>query len=769
MYPNPFPFTLYNVTAETPTPPSPTFNYCYGGDWVQGYVGNYGMSFDGTNEYVAVNTLATSMQGKNTFSVAFWASGSAYGADPAAFVLSDGGVSSETFALYPYDNSGGDGFRVFYNGTSIINENDATRTGWNYFAYVQNGATDHKIYVNGQQEGTSITSKTLDAQLDLSGIGGEGTLAEYFSGELDEVAVWNVALPASKISELYNSGTGLRADTIAPSPATTGSFSAGYLGNYGLENDGTDGYITTPTATDIEFGNDSTFSIACWVSSSQGSLQGFVSKATQSGLDNNGWIIGRTMGSFFGSDNEFFASVRSGGNYGFIFSDAAIDDGWHHMVFTRDGATPGNTIMYIDGVAQTDTTMGGGAGASPSNLTDSGTAMMVARYWDQATGYNLDGQIDEVAVWDVVLDSGAVSNLYNNGTGSIASNVSSSNLVSYYDFEDGPGNSTIQDRTGNGHTGTLTGTLTTGSLGDLLLYYDFEIGDSNPVSGNFPTSTTVYDTVTSSYHGATAHTGTMTNMEVADFGSWEQGRIGKYSLKFIYNTSADTGGTSLNSTYVDIGGTVTDFARTDAYSISGWLKPNYSGGEADRCDVFANNVGGQFPQGWYVLAFQKKVYFFFGTSGTAYITRQTNSAVLDTTDWIHFTITYNGNSLNTGIKIYINGSEAASTGGSAGTFNGTVNYSSARLRIGGMANGYSIFHRFPGNMDELAVWDVELDSGAASALYNGALANSVSSSNLVAYYDMETDGPGNLTLEDLSTNAISGSMINMSSGSCGAG
>jgi hypothetical protein len=514
MFPNPFPFTLYNVTAETPTPPSPTGDYCYGGDWVQGKVGNYGMSFDGTNEYVAVNTLATSMQGKNTFSVAFWASGSAYGADPAAFVLSDGGVSSETFALYPYDNSGGNGFRVFYNGTSIINENDATRTGWNYFAYVQNGATDHKIYVNGQQEGTSITSKTLDAQLDLSGIGGEGTLAEYFSGDLDEVAVWNVPLSASDITSLYNSGNG-----------------------------------------------------------------------------------------------------------------------------------------------------------------------------------------------------------------AVASSISSSNL---------------------------------------LLYYDFEIGESNPVSGNFPTSTTVYD-------ASLTHTGTMTNMEVADFGSWEQGRIGKYSLKFIYNTSDDGGGTSLNSTYVDIGGTVTDFARTDAYSISGWLKPNYGGSEADRCDVFANNVGGQFPQGWYVLAFQKKVYFFFGTSGTAYIVRQTNTAVLDTTDWVHFTITYNGNSLNTGIKIYINGSEAASTGGSAGTFNGTVNYSSARLRIGGMANGYNIFHRFPGNMDELAVWDVELDSGAASALYNGALANSVSSSNLVAYYDMETDGPGNLTLQDLSTNAISGSMINMSSGSCGAG
>ena len=103
-----------------------------------------------------------------------------------------------------------------------------------------------------------------------------------------------------------------------------GDWVQGYVGNYGMEFDGTDEYITTPTATDIEFGNDSTFTIACWVSSSQGSLQGFVSKATQALPNNNGWNMGRTMGSFFGSDNVFFASVRSGANYGFIFSDAFL-------------------------------------------------------------------------------------------------------------------------------------------------------------------------------------------------------------------------------------------------------------------------------------------------------------------------------------------------------------------------------------------------------------------------------------------------------------
>ena len=36
--------------------------------------------------------------------------------------------------------------------------------------------------------------------------------------------------------------------------------------------------------------------------------------------------------------------------------------------------------------------------------------------------------------------------------------------------------------------------------------------------------------VDASFHGSTAHTGTMTNMTVADFGAWGQGKLGKYSF-----------------------------------------------------------------------------------------------------------------------------------------------------------------------------------------------------------------------------------------------
>jgi len=256
-------------------------------------------------------------------------------------------------------------------------------------------------------------------------------------------------------------------------------------------------------------------------------------------------------------------------------------------------------------------------------------------------------------------------------------------------------------------------------------------------------------------------------------GSWVPGKVGTYGLEFEYNAVADSRTTSLQGTYVDIGGTATDFAADQAFSIAGWVKPAYGGSEADRCMILANNSGdpvttSQQNNGWYVLAYQKTLYFFFGESGLNFITKATDAAVFNTTDWIHFVVTYDGTELNSGMNIYIDGSSETSTGGSNGTFAGTtVDYTHAQLRLAGRNWGNSLFHRFPGIEDEIGIWNVELDSGAVSDLYNsgnGVEANTVSSSALVAYYDMEKRGPGSCELLDKSSGGNNGTLTNMDCG-----
>ncbi|HIO05532.1 TPA: LamG domain-containing protein [Candidatus Poribacteria bacterium] len=494
-----------------------------------------------------------------------------------------------------------------------------------------------------------------------------------------------------------------------------GDWVQGKVGNYGMNFGVTDpdNYVTIPTATDIEFGNTDSFSVSFWVSSSLVSgdpgVQGFVSKVKYTGGSGQyGWVVGRNDASDTGagSDNEFVFSLRhdtSGGGFGYIYSNSVVDDGWHHVVCTRNSNNTNGTIMYIDGVAQSDTSMVGGT--DPYNLTDSSDPLYLGRWWhtNQAAPIGLTGSLDEVALWDVVLTQTEVTALYNSGSGERADSITPPEV-------------------------------SPGVTGSLLLYYDFEIGDNNPVSGNFPTSTTVYDVDTVAWKSPTMHTGTMTNMSVADFGAWSQGKIGKYSLEFEYNTVADSRTTSLQGTYVDIGGTATDFAADQAFSIVGWVKPAYGGSEADRCMILANNSGdpattSQQNNGWYVMAYQKTLYFFFGESGWNFITKATDAAVLDTTDWIHFVVTYDGTELNSGMNIYIDGSSETSTGGSNGTFAGqTVDYTYAQLRLAGRNWGNSLFHRFPGNMDEISIWSGSLSQTNITSLAAGAKANAITAS-----------------------------------------
>ena len=142
------------------------------------------------------------------------------------------------------------------------------------------------------------------------------------------------------------------------------------------------------------------------------------------------------------------------------------------MVATRNGAS--GVRMYIDGELQADTTMEGNL---PANLSDNGTPLFCGKWWDADDTNKLDGKLDEVGIWDVVLDQGAVDDLYNSGDGVAANTVSSSALVLYYNMENGPGNNTLTDRSSTGADASFTG-LKAGATGSLLLYYDFEIGDS---------------------------------------------------------------------------------------------------------------------------------------------------------------------------------------------------------------------------------------------------------------------------------------------------
>tara|TARA_R110002051_G_scaffold314369_2_gene391389 strand:- start:431 stop:937 length:507 start_codon:yes stop_codon:yes gene_type:complete len=131
----------------------------------------------------------------------------------------------------------------------------------------------------------------------------------------------------------------------------------------------------------------------------------------------------------------------------FVTDGIDIKDGdWHHYCVTREGTT---LLVYIDNVVDDTATSTGSIAAGAAKI---GTWSTGTDYWD--------GLIDEVAIWDVALDSDAVEAIYNSGTPTALDADSgnydnSGDLIAYWRFEEGTGTSAA-DSSDTGITGTLT-------------------------------------------------------------------------------------------------------------------------------------------------------------------------------------------------------------------------------------------------------------------------------------------------------------------------
>jgi len=114
----------------------------------------------------------------------------------------------------------------------------------------------------------------------------------------------------------------------------------------------------------------------------------------------------------------------------------------------------------------------------------------------------------------------------------------------------------------------------------------------------------------------------------------------------------------------------------------------------------------------------------------------TNSAVLSSNVWHHAVMTYSGSGAAAGLKIYVDGTESASTASSAGTYGSMVNTAVA-LRIGSTVADVLDFERKIAN---LAIFDVELSATEVTELYNQGKVIDISKfskySNTVAWWKL---------------------------------
>jgi hypothetical protein len=469
------------------------------------------LTFDGTNDYVTAGDI-DAMDGLNRLTVSGWIKTTATTekhaidksfcdgiADHGAFELGVNFFTTGKGSFYIYKN-GGSPTAYFVESSASVNDGN-----WHHLVGVYDG-TNLLIYVDGVQGGSTsasgITMPSLVYSFEVGGnCNGHGGL--FFPGQIDDVRVYNRALSASEIADLYKMG-GVNTNTSASLPQGIGRLDSGLAGYWAFD----DGSGTTPVDSSTN-GHNATFGDApTWTTGQIGGALSFdgsndyvdmgdvavLNNATaftittwvkDSDFADGGRLFHKRNGDnndiMFGiwSDNQFYVEVGNGQNSYGLFSgySSIVSSGvWYHIAMVYDGlgATDADRLkLYINGVERVMTYPSGSIPSSTADL--SGFPFTVAK--ERTAGDFFKGLVDEVRIYNRALSVSEVTDLYRLTT---PTGVDTS-LKGYWPLDGGATRwtsstaATTLDLSGAGNIGTLTNMAistapTQGKLGQALTF-----------------------------------------------------------------------------------------------------------------------------------------------------------------------------------------------------------------------------------------------------------------------------------------------------------
>ncbi|MHC4659718.1 MAG: LamG domain-containing protein [Planctomycetota bacterium] len=161
--------------------------------------------FDGAGDYINIGeSESLDISGKE-ITVSTWIKAKRIDERQVIAAKNALGINSWILEINPVDFK--EGTVNFYLDLYGIDGNFGSNTAitvdtWYHVVGVYNG-TERRIYVNGQFDASQVISREIPVNDQPVRIGGWGTPDRYFNGTIDEVALFNRALSASEIQQLY--------------------------------------------------------------------------------------------------------------------------------------------------------------------------------------------------------------------------------------------------------------------------------------------------------------------------------------------------------------------------------------------------------------------------------------------------------------------------------------------------------------------------------------------------------------------------------------
>jgi hypothetical protein len=320
-------------------------------------------------------------------------------------------------------------------------------TDWHNIIIVRDTTTTAKIYFDGVDQGApDLSGGTFSGNTLFRYLGNNyPSNTQYFSGNIDEVAIWNndqtaniSTISTSPVVDLASlnptawyrmgdNGTWKSPQWLIPENSNKDKFS-----NYSFQYDGIDDYVDLGTGSALDiFGSDFTISLwAKWGSQTTNS-NGFVNFASFT----NKAMVGLGFGTQYG---KITFGTGTSTTIGCLYDCGSgyDDDNWHNIICIENS---GVRSVYVDGVNITST--GSSSSISVGTNNDIG---------NRARSRYFVGSIDEVAVFNSIVD---VATIYNSG---VPTDISSLSPVGYWRSENSTfsTNWTVTDNGSGSNDGT---------------------------------------------------------------------------------------------------------------------------------------------------------------------------------------------------------------------------------------------------------------------------------------------------------------------------